>query len=407
MILKEDLREIARVQRKSIMESDAGITREKNAEIDISMPFALVISGIRRCGKSTLLRQLIKKKENFYYFNFEDPRTTAFDVDDFQKLNDIFAEEFGKADCYFFDEIQNVPKWELFVRQMLDKKSHFVLTGSNASLLSIELGTRLTGRHIRHELFPFSFNEFLKFAKLNPCIKSFNTYFEDGGFPEYLKNKRTEILNELLNNILARDITVRYKLRNSRLLKEISVYMLTNIGKEFSYNSLKKIFGLGSTNSAISFISHFEDSYLLFTVPKFSHSLKSQIKNPKKIYAIDNCLAAANSASFSKDTGRMLENMVFLHLRRKYKDIYYFREKNECDFLVRDRGKIIGAFQVCIELSDDNKEREINGLLEPVEKLKLDHGMILTLDQEDEITVSGKKIKIKPVWKWLTMPNGI
>ena len=402
MILKEELREIVRTQRKAIMESEANVAREKTAEIDIGIPFAIIISGIRRCGKSTVIRQLIKKRDNFYYFNFEDPRTASFEVTDFQKLNDVFDEEFGKTDCYFFDEIQNVQRWELFVRQMLDQKKHFVLTGSNASLLSRELGTRLTGRHLRYELFPFSFKEFLTFTKSNPSIRSFEDYFTRGGFPEYLKNKKVEILNELLNNIIARDIVVRYKLRNSKLLKELSVYMLTNVGKEFSYNSLKKIFDLGSTNSAISFISHFEDSYLIFTIPKFSHSLKSQLRNPRKVYAIDNGLAAANSASFSKDKGRMLENLVFLHLRKKYKDIYYFKEKYECDFLVKEKGEITNAIQVCFDLNNDNKDREIKGIQEALEKLKLRQGMILTFDQEDELTIENKKIKIMPVWKWLT-----
>lgn len=401
MILKEELREIVRSQRKTILESEAGVTRDKTAEIDTDMPFAIVISGIRRCGKSTVLRQLLKGRENFYYFNFEDARAAAFEVSDFQKLNEVFTEEFGKANCYFFDEIQNVQKWELFVRQMLDQKFHFVLTGSNASLLSRELGTRLTGRHLRYELFPFSFKEFLKFAKSSPDLKAFEIYFEDGGFPEYLKNKHSEILSELLNNIIARDIIVRYKLRNAKLLKEMSVYMLTNTGKEFSYTALKKTFGLGSTNSAISFVSHFEDSYLLFTIPKFSYSMKEQVRNPRKAYAIDNGLAAANSVSFSKDKGRMLENLVFLQLRRKYKDIYYFKEERECDFIVKEKGKIAGAFQVCFELNSDNKDREIKGLQEAIEKVKPEKATILTFNQDDELSISGRKIRIMPVWKWM------
>ena len=130
------------------------------------------------------------------------------------------------------------------------------------------------------------------------------------------------------------------------------------------------------------------------------------MRNPKKIYAIDNGLAVANSASFSEDKGRMLENLVFLHLRRKYRDIYYFKERYECDFLIREKGKITGVFQVCLELNDDNKDREIKGLQEALEKLNLDRGTILTFNQEDELIVSGKRIKIKPVWKWLVAPGG-
>ena len=402
MMLKETLRDIVKSQRKNLEEIETGVIREKLDDIDLNLPFALVISGVRRCGKSTLLLQLIRKRKNFYYFNFEDPRTAAFDVDDFQKLNDVFVEENGKSDYYFFDEIQNAQKWEIFVRQMLDKKMHFVLTGSNASLLSKELGTRLTGRHLRFELFPFSFREFLKLTKTKPGIDSFKSYLKKGGFPQYIKDKRNEIVYELLNDIITRDIVIRYNLRNSKLVKEIAVYMSTNIGKEFSYRSLKETFGLGSVNTLISLISYFEDSYLFFTVPRFSYSLKKQIKNPKKIYAIDNGLSATNSASFSEDKGRMLENAVFLHLRRKYKNIFYFREKHECDFLVVEKNNIIAAIQVCYELNDDNKEREIKGLQEALENLNLKEGLILTFDQEDELSVVNKKITVMPVWKWLT-----
>ena len=401
MILRETLRSIVKSQRKELEDIDIGVIREKLDEIDFNLPFAIIISGVRRCGKSTLLRQLIKRKKNFYYFNFEDPRAAAFEVNDFQKLNDIFIEEYGKADCYFFDEIQNAQKWELFVRQMLDKKMHFMLTGSNASLLSKELGTRLTGRHLRFELFPFSFNEFLELTKSKPGIKSFESYLNKGGFPQYLKDKRDEILHELLNDIITRDIIIRYKLRNPKLVKEIAVYMLTNIGKEFSYKSLKEIFGLGSTNTVIFLVSCFEDSYLLFNVPRFSYSLKKQIKNPKKIYSVDNALAAVNSASFSEDKGRMLENVVFLHLKRQYKNIFYFREKYECDFLVGEKNKIKNAIQVCFDLNDDNKDREIKGLEEALEKLNLKEGLILTFNQEDELSISNKRIIIKPVWKWM------
>ncbi len=401
MILKETLREIVKSQRKSLDDAESGISRERLNEIDIRLNFALVISGIRRCGKSTLLLQLIKKARNFYYFNFEDPRAAGFEVSDFQKLNDVFIEEYGKSECYFFDEIQNIQQWELFVRQMLDKKMHFVLTGSNASLLSKEFGTKLTGRHLRFELFPFSFKEFLNLAALKPGLNSFEKYLKVGGFPQYLKDKKDEILYELLNDIITRDIVIRHKMRNQKLVKEIAIYLLTNVGKEFSYRSLKETFGVGSVNTIIFFVSCFEDSYLVFTVPKFSHSLKSQIKNPKKIYSIDNGLASVNSTSFSEDRGRMLENIVFLHLRKRYRDIFYFRQKYECDFLIKEKGKITNAIQVCFEMNDDNKDREIRGLQEALEKVKLEQGVILTFDQEDELSLLNKRIVIKPVWKWL------
>lgn len=401
MILKDALRRIVQKQKEDIDSLELGVERDKLSMIDFKLPHAVILSGIRRCGKSTLLAQIMKRMKKFYYFNFEDPKAVNFELSDFEKLNDVFKEEFGECEHYFFDEIQNAEKWELFVRSILDKKKKVVITGSNASLLSKELGTRLTGRHIRYELFPFSFKEMLSFNNIKAGIKSFEEYLKKGGFPEYLEHEKSEILQELLNDVIARDVVVRHKLKDLKKIKEIAVYLLTNVGKEFSYNNLKKMFGLGSTNTIISFISYFEDSYLLFTLPKFDYSLKKQIVNPKKVYSIDNGMSSVNSVSFSSDSGRVLENAVFLSLRRIYKDLFFFREKNECDFLVKDRQKIKEAIQVCYKLDEDNKKREIDGLTEAMNKFKLKEGLILTYDQEDYFKVEDKKIIVKPVWKWM------
>jgi hypothetical protein len=401
MILKETLRDIVKSQREELSRAEYGTNREELDKIQLGMPFALVISGIRRCGKSTLLRQVMRKAKTFYYFDFEDPRATAFEIDDFKKLDEIFIEEYGESGFYFFDEVQNIQKWELFVRAALDRKKHFLITGSNASLLSKELGTRLTGRHLRQELFPFSYREFLAFASKKAGAESFAYYLQKGGFPEYLKYGKTAILQELFNDIIMRDIVVRHKLRTPKTIKEMALYLLTNVGKEFSYNGLAKIFNLGSANSAIAFVSYLEDSYLLFTVSKFDYSLKKQSVNPKKVYSIDNGLSSVNSISFSSDAGRMLENQVFLELRRAGKEVYYFKGKKECDFLTKEKNKISMAIQACYELNEDNKERELSGLLEALETFNLGEGTILTYAQEDELKVAGKAIKIKPVWKWM------
>ena len=402
MILKETLRNIVKTQRENLDLEEVSIEREDIKEINVEIPFTIVLSGVRRCGKSTLLKQLMRKTKDFYYFSFDDIRAINFDVEDFQKLDEIFLEEYGKKNHYFFDEIQNIQKWELFVRTLLDKKMYVVITGSNASLLSKELGTRLTGRHLRFELFPFSFNKFLLLMNKKQNIDSFEEYFTNGGFPEYLKFKKSTILQELLNDVLNRDIAIRHKLRNLKSLKEMALYLITNVGKEFSYNNLKKTFNLGSTNSAISFVSYFEDSYLLFTISKFDYSLKKQLVNPKKVYSIDNGLTNTNSSSFSQDKGKMLENLVFINLRKKYKNIYYFQEKGECDFDIKKGTKITKAIQVCFDLNEDNKNREIRGLLEALEKFNIKEGVILTYKQEDQFNINNKKIKVLPVWKWLS-----
>ncbi len=405
MVIKEDLRNIVRAQRKDILLVNESIEREKLKEVNVEKSFAIILSGVRRCGKSTLLRQMIQKSNDFYYFNFEDPSAVNFKLTDFETLNQIFKEEYGESKYYFFDEVQNVEKWELFVRAMLDKGNYFVITGSNASLLSRELGTRLTGRHLNYELFPFSFSEFLKLKDKKPNIESFQEYFTNGGFPQYLKSGRAESLQDLFNDIISRDISIRHKIRNLKSLKEMAVYFITNVGKEFSYNSLKKTFDLGSVNSAISFISFFEDSYMLFTVPKFDYAIRKQIINPKKIYSIDNGFSTVNSASFSKDFGKMLENMVFLALRKKYKEIFYFQENRECDFVIKEDVKITQAIQVCYNLTEENKERELNGLLEAMARFKLKEGLILTYKQDDEFNIEDKTIKVLPVWKWLLERN--
>ena len=406
MIDKETLRRVVRLQREELLLFEAGIEREDINKIELNIPFAIVLSGIRRCGKSTLLRQLMKKVKGFYYFNFEDSRATDFELKDFEKLDQIFHEDYKEQDYYFFDEIQNIPKWEIFVRRLVDLKKQVVITGSNASLLSKELGTKLTGRHLTHEIFPFSFKEFLKISKKEASISSFEEYLNDGGFADYLKLKTPNILQELLKDILARDIDLRYKIRNQKTLKELAVYLLTNIGKRFTYNSLKKNFKLGSINSVISFISYFEDTYMLFTIPQFNYSLKKMIVNPKKVYSIDNGFSLKNSASFFDDRGRLLENLVFINLRKKNKDIFYFQENNECDFLIREGIKIVNAFQVCYEINPDSKDREINGIIEALKKFNLKEGIILTYNQEDNFEIDNKKIKLMPVWKWLLKEKG-
>jgi predicted AAA+ superfamily ATPase len=401
MLLKETIRTIVATQKKELESLEYGIERDLNKKIELELPFAVVLSGIRRCGKSTILRQVMKNTNGLYYFNFEDPRATGFELSDFQKLDEVFRDDYGESSCYFFDEIQNVDKWELFVRTMLDRKRHFLITGSNASLMSKELGTRLTGRHLKYELFPFSYYEFLDFTSKKTGVESFNDYLQRGGFPEYLRYGKSDILRELFNDIVLRDIVVRHKLRSPQVIKEMALYLLSNVGTEFSYNALAKTFNLGSTNSAISFVSYLEESYLLFTISKFDFSLKKQSVNPKKIYVIDNGLADVNTVSFSANKGRMLENAVYLQLRRAGKQVFYFKGRNECDFLVKEKNTITQAIQVCYHLNEDNKKRELDGVTEALDQFKLKNGLILTLDQTDTFEMSGKTVTIKPVWQWL------
>src|SRR3989344_3452722 len=401
MTSREDLKKIIISQKEWIDSIDKGIIREQLSKIELRKSFALVITGIRRCGKSTLLNQILKNQKKFYYLNLEDTRLEDFKLDDFNRVDQIFQELYSPNGTYFFDEIQNIEKWEKFIRFLVDRKKEVVITGSNASLLSKELGTKLTGRHINYELFPFSYLEFLEFFDEKIGKESYLKYLYKGGFPEFLKKEDITILHELLKDVLMRDIVNRFGVKNTSTLKKLSIYLLSNVGKEFSCNSIKKMLEVKSVQSIIDYVSYLEDSYLIFTIPRFSYSYKKQQVNPKKVYSIDNGLSYTNSISFSKDKGKMLENNVFIHLRKKYKEIFYFQEDKECDFIIKYREKIIAAIQVCYEFNEDNKDREIKGLLEALKKFKLKEGLILTYDQEDEFKIEEKKITIKPVWKWL------
>lgn len=392
MVLKETLRLIVREQQEK---SDLGMPRTAAKNISLHPSFATVITGIRRAGKSTLLRQLMAKERHPAYFTFEDPRTIAFQVEDFLKLEEVFQEE-GLTGPLFFDEIQNVPQWERYIRRILDKKITCCLTGSNASLLSRELGTKLTGRHLSYELFPFSYPEYLTFTKQKAGLPSFHSYVQQGGFPEFLRLPKKQVLQELFQDILLKDIVVRYQLRDQQQLQALMIDLLSNVAKQFSYNKLAQAYHL-AVNTVISYIAYFQDSYLLFTLPLFSSSPRKQAVNPKKAYAIDPGFILANSVSFSDDEGRILENMSFLHLRRTNKNLFYFKGKGECDFLVREGNKIIAAVQVCSRVTEENKERELGGLSEALATFGLSQGIIITEDQEDRIG----NVRLVPAWKWM------
>jgi len=287
----------------------------------------------------------------------------------------------------------------------LDEGFQVVITGSNASLLSRELGSRLTGRHISRELFPFSYREFCEYSGQN----SLKNYLEKGGFPEYLKTGNADILVQLQSDILYRDIAVRYAIRDVSSLRRLYVYMVSNPAQLFSPSRLTGIAGVKSPTTVLEYISFFEAAYLIHLLPCFAWSVKAQSLAPKKAYIADSGLVKTGSLSFSSNNGALLENCVYNCLRAgtgtgglsSDRDLYYFTGKGggECDFISGPQGNR-DCIQVCWELNADNEEREINGLLEALNFFDLDSGTILTFDSEDVIFTDGKEIDVKPVWKW-------
>lgn len=395
MLLKEEI-ELAVNRQKKLFDQHLSLTpREAKNKINKGSLQVEVITGIRRSGKSSLMRQLIEESAPKYsYLNFEDPRLFDFTVDDFSKLDEILE---SSGSPYFFDEIQNVKGWEVYVRQLHDHGKKVFITGSNASLLSRELGTRLTGRYLAYEIFPFSYSEFLEYHAWEDNAESFQNYLDLGGFPEYLRDKNPEILQNLLKDIVFRDIAIRYGIKNTKTLLDITLYLISNVGKEISYNGIKKTFEIGSANTVSDYLNWLEDAYLLFFLPRFSWSAKSISKNPKKVYCIDTGFARANSLSFSKDQGRLLENLVYLIFRKTTYQLFYYREKKECDFVVFEEKTCKWAVQVSEKIHSENKNREIEGLFEAMSFFDLKEGFILTLDQEDSLSVDGKMIRILPI----------
>jgi len=401
MVTQETLTQVIAAQRDNLLAKGLGLKREAMATLPDISAYALIVSGVRRCGKSTLLFQLLQQRyPQALYLNFEDPRLYGFDIKDFARLDEIIRQ--AGAGVLLFDEIQIIPEWERYIRQKLDENIKIVITGSNASLLSSELGTKLTGRHITKELFPFSYREFITFTQQKASSDSVSEYLQTGGFPEYVKQHVDDILNYVLEDILIRDIAVRHGIRDVNSLQRLTLYLISNIGKLVTANRLKSLIGVGSTNTITEYLSYLEDSYLVHFIPKFDYSHRKQLVNPKKVYAIDTGLVKVNSASFTDDSGRLLENMVYLHLRRRYKDIFYFSAKGECDFVVSDKGNIHTAIQVCYHLNADNLDRELNGMIEALAYFKLDEGLLITHTQRDLFEKDGKKIVVLPAHEYFT-----
>ena len=401
MILESVIARVIEQQKSRLMVKDSGLRRELIPATQSLSSQALIISGVRRCGKSTLLMQMMKGMEpdSVLYLNFESPQLYDFALHDFTRLDNLISPT--GINTLFFDELQLVEGWEMYVRQKLDEGFKVIITGSNASLLSKELGTRLTGRHITQELFPFSYSEFLKFKTLEPSAESLKIYMSMGGFPEFLKIGDQEQLTTLFDDVLIRDIVTRYGLKDIKSLHRLASFLISNIGNRVTATKLRQPLSIGATSTILIWFSHLELSYLFSFLPIFSYSNKAQLINPRKVYAIDLGLVDAVSNAMTEDAGRKLENLIFLHLRRKYTELYYFDDKGECGFIAMKQGVVKEIIQVCYELNPDNLKRELNGLLEAMKFFKQERATIVTFSDSDLIEEDGFKIDVIPAYKYL------
>lgn len=359
---------------------------------------AVVLMGVRRSGKSTLLAQLRHRVATGFYCNFEDPRLSDLDVADFAGFLGVLDDLAPGRQAVFFDEVQELPEWQRLVRLLLDRGRPVCLTGSNASLLGRELGVKLTGRHLSFEVFPFGYQEYLSATGETPGKASLLAYLSDGGFPGYLRERRPEILRELFRDIIQRDIAHRHKLRETRHLMNLGLYLLANTGQPFSLQRLSKSLGVPSVGQTSHYAGYLEDAYLILSLSRFSASFKQRAISPKKYYAIDNGLRRVNSPQSQEDLGHRLENAVFLALRREGRACHYAAETGlwECDFVTDTH-----AIQVCAELTPSNLGRELAGLAGAAKLPGRRACQILTLDQRESLTEGGSRVEVLPAWEWL------
>ena len=416
---REDLSFVLFDQQKIFDEEKPTINREITKKVIelIKLDLPIVITGVRRCGKSYLLKiikdELKLKNKEYFYINFNDDRLTDFSTEDFQKIIDFLHEQKYNEKCFLFiDEIQEVDGWEKWIDRIKDNYP-IIITGSNSKLLSSEISTILTGRSLSLLLTPFNFKEFLE-ARKNELVNwkldlrkqagiraGFKEYLENGGLPKKVLTGQNIIVKELYEQILYRDIVERFGKNKIKSIKEISNNLLSNPSSLISTRQMSVMTGIKNLGTVKSILEAFEGSFLFFFVNKFDFSIKKQIQNPRKVYCIDNGFPVVLGFRMSEDKGKLLENLVAIELRRREREMFYYAGKNECDFLIRKSNTIIEAIQVCYDLTKDNKEREIRGLIEAMEKFKLKEGLILTQDQEEDLKLNGKKVKVFPVWKWL------
>ena len=391
-------------------------TRTKDLLEVIDKNWIKVITGIRRCGKSFLSHQALRNRQ-YGYINFDDERLIGLEAVDLNKMLQFVIEVVPGVKTLFFDEIQNVEGWELFVNRLQRQGYNVVITGSNSKLLSKELATHLTGRYILIELTPFSFPEFLRAKNFQWTSLSIQKteekavlysllelYIQQGGFPDMvLGGYNAEYLRELYDKIVSRDITYRYRIKYSKTLKEMAIYSHANLGSRLTFHKVKNIFDVSSVHTVKNYFQYLEDAYLVFLLQAFSFKHKEQVTQPRKVYTVDNGLSSAISPKFSQDRGAALENLVFQELSRRGGEFSYYATPDcEVDFVLHRQKQITALLQACMSLADPStQKREVKALLKAAEQMHCKELVIITWEEETSLEIDGYTIRVIPIWKWL------
>ena len=378
----------------------------------------LALIGVRRSGKTSLAVQIAKElhiTDKTFYFNFEDPVFfPGADVSAIEHLISIYQEEKGfSPELVILDEVHQMAGWERWVRKAVDTGSfQVIVTGSSSQLLSSEIATAISGRVIAHTVWPLSFTEYLTFRHKKPdaeglYLRELDNYLRWGGFPKICltadENDRILLLKQYLTDIVLRDVIARHQIKNPHALHQLVTWYLTGLSCLHSYNAIRKAFGI-SIELATTLTKYLSEAFLAFEMSRYHPNLKVQARDPKKVYIIDTGLRTVSLQSKREDWGYLAENSVYLELRRRKKEIYYFKGSQETDFVITELGKPVEVIQVAycdLELPK-TREREVHSLLECLNQLNLNQGTIITLTLEDRQKIDGRLIEFTPLYRWLT-----
>ena len=397
----------------------------------------ITITGPRRAGKSFVMRQMAKQLINkghnpkdIMHVNLEDPRFTESGVLFLEKIFETYREYISPQNTpiLFLDKIQEIEGFEKWVRMMHElSKAKIIISGSNARILSRELGTLLTGRHLDMEVFPLSFREFLSFNNIALTNKmdligkeseikgALRKYIEYGSFPEVaLSEQKKEILLSYFEDVITKDLLRRFNIKKTQDLRAIAKHYLSNISALSTFKSIERSLDMSIT-SVKSYTGYLEQAYLLFPLKRFSFKVKEQEKSPRKIYAIDTGLCNAVGFRFSENDGRLAENVVFVALKRKQNlnpdmELFYWKDVHhrEVDFVIKDGLKVTDLIQVCWNVQDEKtKNRELRSLRKAMEELNVTNATVITGETEGEERLHDNTVKLVPLWKWLLAEEGL
>ena len=392
--------------------------REEERQIDLKSHLAQVVIGVRRSGKSTMCRKVLREANvKAAYVNFDDERLAKTQTSDLNNILEALYIVYGDFQYLFLDEVQNIEGWPLFVNRLLRQKMHLIVTGSNAKLLSNELTTHLTGRHHKITLFPFSFEEYARMRQLDTQAlttkgqaavkRELNTYLMNGGLPELLIEKDSQgYIMALLEAIIKRDITLRFKVRYPEVLQRLATYLIDNFAQEYNATTIAELLGV-SDHTIDTYCGYLQEAFLLLVLKKFSYKSRERIRD-SKIYVIDNAFISNRTNTFSTENlGWRLENAIYIELlhraSKRFADVFYYRDRTfEIDFIVAKDGVVEELYQVCYDMTNEKtRKREVNSLLQGATKFHCSNLTILTFDEQETITEGDYTIQVKSASQWL------